>query len=108
MLSNIQKEQKEWAYKNFGDQPSYHSFLGVVEELGELASAILKCEQSIRGGGSRHLFEAKARDAIGDLTIFLMGYCNKHDWELEGIVNEVWKEVKQRNWKKFPKNGIKE
>lgn len=47
------------------------SILGVIEELGELVHAHLKGAQSIRGTSQEHA--DAARDAVGDMTVYLLG-----------------------------------
>jgi len=44
-------------------------------------------------------------NAIGDLDIFLQGFCEKSDVDREAILRDTWAEVRERDWKKFPKNG---
>lgn len=102
-LRLIQLEQREWATKNFGDKPSWHPLLGAVEELGELAHAFLKREQGIRGTTESHTEDI--RDAIGDITIYLLDFCNREGLDLQSIIQDTWAEVKQRDWKANPLNG---
>lgn len=104
-LREIQIAQNEWATRNFGEQEAITQFLGVVEEVGELAHSILKQQQCIRGSHEEH--EAKARDAVGDIAIFLLGYCNRRGWDLQAIIDETWAEVSKRDWtnKKELPNG---
>jgi NTP pyrophosphatase (non-canonical NTP hydrolase) len=103
-FSKLQEEQAKWELHNFGPQPAHHSFLGMVEELGELAHAILKGEQSIRGTPEEH--EAAAKDAIGDMTVFAASLCNKRGWDYQKVMEDTWADVKVRDWKKFPMNGL--
>lgn len=105
-LRQIQKEQREWAKYNFGkDQEgdSDCSLFGITEELGELAHAHLKLKQGIRG--TPEALEAKAKDAVGDILIYMMDYCSCKGWDMQTVLEETWDEVKQRDWKKFPTNG---
>jgi NTP pyrophosphatase (non-canonical NTP hydrolase) len=103
-LREIQKEQSVWAVHNFGPRESIHALLGIQEEVGELSHVHLKFLQKIRNY-SQTVFEDKARDAIGDIVIYLMDYCNAQGWDLEEIVTATWTTVKIRDWKKFPNNG---
>jgi NTP pyrophosphatase (non-canonical NTP hydrolase) len=73
-LRVIQDEIGAWALCNFGEQQPYRPFLGVGEELGELREA-----QMLRN-------HEKAKDAIGDIAIYLMHYCVLRQWSFE----EVW------------------
>lgn len=102
-LRIIQLEQKEWALKNFGDKPSWQPLIGVMEELGELCHAYLKREQGIRGTAESH--EEEARDAVGDIVIYLLDFCNREHLDLQSVIQDTWAEVKKRNWREDPLNG---
>lgn len=66
------KERDEWVARNFpGDNDGVESTLGCIEELGELTHGFLKKQQGIRGTPAEH--DAKMKDAIGDLVIYLLG-----------------------------------
>lgn len=125
-FSTLQQEQSAWSIHNFGGgkvRDPNDAFLGVVEENGELADAIiamlavnssigslahaiLKGKQGIRGNPEEH--EAKAKDSVGDLLVFLADLCTRKGWSMQEIIEETWGEVKQRDWVKFPKNGKSE
>lgn len=155
------KEHDEWVAHNFPDEVGdvACSLIGMTEELGELARAHLKLNQGIRGSGDDH--RLAAMDAIGDLTIYMLGvlsylgrvpsdaipplrlsdqwwimrtlahevglvainptiygcervaYCLKkyseaRGWSYNLIVKQVWDQVKQRDWVKYPKDGLTE
>ena len=96
-LAQIQKEQEEWAGRNFTNRKLHQPILGATEEVGELAHAYLKMEQGIRGTRQQH--EVAMKDAIGDCVIFLMDLCNQMGWNFEEIVETTWAHVKKRDWK---------
>lgn len=102
VLSSLQHEQAEWQKKNFPHSGDQEAFEGIVEEVGELAHARLKMRQGIRGG-ENHL--AAERDAIGDIVIFLLGYCNYRGISLENVVLETWDRVIHRDWISNPDNA---
>jgi len=102
-LADIQVEHARWAQKNFGDQPAWHALLGVVEEAGELCHAYLKREQGIRGTREEH--DAEILDAVGDIVIFLINFCNREGIDLNKTVIETWGSVKVRDWKANPEDG---
>ena len=102
MLKKLQEEQKVWGLNNFGPQPGYRMLLGATEELGELCHAHLKTEQGIRVNENHE--EAKV-DAVGDIVIYLAGYCNSEGINFEVAVKETWDRVKQRNWTKNKNTG---
>lgn len=101
-LAKLQREQREWALENFGDAPAWQPLLGIVEEVGELAHAHLKQAQGIR---TEEDHEADAKDAIGDIIIYLVDYCTRRGWGIGPIVARVWDEVKRRDWRKNPEGG---
>lgn len=106
-LTELQAEQAEWAHDNF---ETYHDdhwwvpLLGAAEELGELCHAALKEHQGIRGYDHAKTREAE-KDAIGDTVIYLMDFCNRRGYDMGEVVNEVWDQVKERNWKERPVTG---
>lgn len=104
-ISELQDEHLEWAQYNFdpNSRKPIMMVLGIVEEMGELAHAILKGEQGIRG--TQEKFDIIAKDAIGDMFVFMMGFCNARGWSLENIVLETWGRVRQRNWRLSKEDG---
>lgn len=105
-LETLQNEQREWADKNFPTkhEGGYHSLLGVMEELGELAHAHLKGLQGIRHTPAE-IVNMK-RDAVGDIVIFLADYCTRNDIDFHTAVWATWDQVKQRNWTKNKETGV--
>lgn len=73
LVDRIQKEQKEWAFQNFGKQAPGQMVLGMIEELGELAEGVEE----------RDL--AKIEDAIGDVGIYMSNYCNIKELSLSQL-----------------------
>lgn len=73
------KERNEWVEKNFPPklEPPLESTMGIMEEAGELAHSHLKELQGIRGTAAEH--QANARDAIGDISVYLLGVMNAKD-----------------------------
>ena len=107
-LRRIQDEVLEWTARNFppGKVPSkILTFYGLVEELGELAHSDLKAMQGIRVNEDH---EGKARDAVGDILIYLLHHCIAREWNLNDILETTWDKVKERNWKDYPKTGFPE
>jgi len=69
-LATIQREQRAWALRNFGKQTTTQMALGLIEELGEVAEAWMLDDM------------LKLLDAIGDVGIYMLNYCNLMGWEL--------------------------
>ena len=93
-ITGLQQQQKKWMDKNFPDAKKYQCLLGVVEEVGELSHAHLKMEQGIRD-----VSVDDVKDAIGDIVIFLCGYCNTNGYDLWSCVADAWDEVSKRDWR---------
>jgi hypothetical protein len=71
------EERNVWIAHNFPDGPVEETMVGVIEELGELAHHDLKESQDIRGTRDEH--DIEAMDAVGDLTVYLLGVMNHFD-----------------------------
>lgn len=106
LIRHLQDEHREWVNRNFPGETKYGPLLGMTEELGELAHAHLKHEQKIRGMINPTVANAAKADALGDLFIYAMSYCNQNDLDLETCIEEAWDEVRTRDWIAFPINGI--
>ena len=101
-LNEIQIQHKEWQRRNFPIFDDSYLFEGIVEEVGELARARLKGKEDI--GFSD--WAEKEKDALGDILIFIIGYCNWFGYDIESIIKSTWDEVKKRDWQKHPGNGV--
>lgn len=77
--------------------------LGVCEESGELAHATLKRETGIRGTDEEHA--ASERDAVGDIVIYLTGFCSSRGYSLQECVEEAWQGVCKRDWSQYKEDG---
>lgn len=83
-VAQIQREQKNWEIISLGEQPIETAVLGCVEEIGELSRAILKSRQGIRG--TKEEWFIKAKDAVGDTIVYLLGFCNKAGIDLSATM----------------------
>lgn len=52
--------------------------------------------------------EAHQIDAVGDIAIFLINFCNRKGWSFGRILADTWEIVSKRDFVKFPKNGLTE
>ncbi len=102
LLKKIQIQHSEWQAKNFGPFNINHMMLGIMEELGELAHHELKDQLGIRINED-HI--AKQKDAVGDIIIFMLGYCTSKGFDIEKIIKETWAEVRLRDWTKNKETG---
>ena len=108
-LSELQRQTREWEKRNFPQSNAVQNLLGIGEEVGELFHFVLKDMQGIReavdSAGKKVSTEAHQMDAVGDIAIFLINFCNKRGWSFDRILADTWAEVSQRDFVKFPKNG---
>jgi NTP pyrophosphatase (non-canonical NTP hydrolase) len=102
----MQRDHKEWLSHNFPNQHPVDGFLGMVEEVGELAHALLKHIQSIRGMTETAVTNAAVEDALGDLFIYMMSFCNTNGYNLEAAIVHTWEKVRERDWQANPVDGI--
>lgn len=99
----LQKEYNEWQERNFPGTTPVHQALGCCEEAGELAHAVLKLDQGIRGTEEEHV--ANMKDAIGDFVIYAMGISKSYDFTIDECVKLAWARVRQRDWIADPQAG---
>lgn len=104
LLKILQEEMVIWQHYNFGEHDYNDPFMGAVEEMGELSHSLLKMKQGIRGTKEEHM--AAASDAVGDTIVFLADMCNQLGIDLHAALEKAWTEVRQRDFKKFPGNGV--
>jgi NTP pyrophosphatase (non-canonical NTP hydrolase) len=108
-FDKTQNEITEWSQRNFGEVPNTQipyrisSFLGMVEEIGELAHAMLKMAQGIRETREEH--EEAVKDSIADLLVFTLDFCGRNGMSAEQLLNDVWAKVKLRDWNKNKVTG---
>lgn len=102
-LRQLQFEVALWVNHNFPEQTGEQALLGVGEEVGELNHAHLKRIQGIRGDAAKH--HAEAQDAVGDIVIFLAGYCKHEGYDFQDAVRDAWARAKARDWRADPERG---
>lgn len=102
----LQNRLHGWRRRNFPNADSTQQLLGLVEEVGELAHAVLKQIQNIRGDRATH--DAEILDAIGDIQVFLAGFCSYRGVDMQLAYEQVARLVMDRDWIKYPENGYSE
>jgi NTP pyrophosphatase (non-canonical NTP hydrolase) len=102
-LTQLQDEVGEWSCRNFPNNEPIDPLLGLVEEVGELAHAVLKARQGIRGTPQEH-YDAMV-DAVGDIVVYLADFCERNAIDLGLAVETTWMKVRQRDWKADPAKG---
>lgn len=100
-----QKLLAEWQAKNFGKTTNAQIALGVAEETGELAHAVLKHSQGIREFADRDYFLAKAADALADIAVYSMNLCSRLGLDYGTLIREASANVLKRDWNKDKETG---
>ncbi len=77
-IRKIQTEQYGWQNWNFPNGKSLHTALGIAEEIGELAHAVLAV------GERRH----DIYDAVGDIAIYMLGLANREEFDIQSALRE--------------------
>jgi NTP pyrophosphatase (non-canonical NTP hydrolase) len=117
--SALQVRLARWQTAQFGAAPNHQPVLGMTEELGELAEAVLalmaaqgrvshatlKAEQRIRGFGDQDKVRAFIADAIADYDIFAEQLCTAMRLDRGALKRATAEKVLKRNWKADPKTG---
>lgn len=102
-LRQLQEQHKTWLARNFPNQTPAQALMGVMEEVGELSHAQLKGEQHIRIGIDSEANARAKMDAVGDIIIFLCGYCSSSHLDFQHCLDVTWAKVKKRDWVADPK-----
>ena len=93
----VQNESGAWRNKAYPDTANIElQALGVCEEAGELAHAVLKFKQGIRGYDSEKT-RTEVSDAIGDIFIYACGVADHLGINVVNAIEEAWDHVKNRN-----------
>lgn len=104
-LSALQVMLVRWQTRNFGSADVREQTLGVCEEAGELAHAILKGAQGIRGLDNREKMREEAGDAIADCAVYLMQVCTALRLDFGTLLHGIAQNVLNRDWKRDPNGG---
>jgi NTP pyrophosphatase (non-canonical NTP hydrolase) len=97
MLKKLQKEREVWALEQWGEQSLDTLLAGITEEVGELAGAYVRRHNN---KWSSDVSRARMLDAVGDIVIYLAGYCSRLsrddgvDVDFERVVSQTWRKVR--------------
>lgn len=96
-LRRIQAQVGEWRKAAYPDTATLElQTIGVAEEVGELAHAVLKFKQGIRGYDLDKT-QIEAADAIGDIIIYAMGVADCLGINVEDALFKTAQHVINRN-----------
>jgi NTP pyrophosphatase (non-canonical NTP hydrolase) len=98
MKSVIERKVIEWANERglIKEENATKQFIKLTEEVGELASALLKKDPY------------ETIDAIGDINIVLIILCEQLGLNMSECVNSAYNEIKERKGKLVDGTFIKE
>jgi NTP pyrophosphatase (non-canonical NTP hydrolase) len=88
VIKEVLTDHPTWEFNNFGEQEPIKPLLGMQEEIGELSQAVLKHSQGIRSGTEEEVKD-KIRDAIGDVVVYLISFCNKANVGLLQVIADT-------------------
>lgn len=95
-----------WQERNFGPPDEEVSYLGLVEEVGEVMRAVVKRRQGIREEW-REEWREEIRKEIGDVSIRLVDVARCESINLANAIDDRWDTIQRRNWKTDPQgHGI--
>lgn len=99
-LSDLQVALARWQANEFGTSTHEHLALGVCEESGELAHAVLKHAQGIRGLGDPDAYREAAGDALADVAIYAIQLATALRLDFGALLLATAERVMERKWRK--------
>lgn len=105
-LRTLQDQVGAWRTHNFPQATLEHQALQLAEETGEVCRAVNKAANGYRGSRTEHM-NALA-DGVGDVAISLAALCDRAGIDLAVCIETAWHVVSQRDWRRFPRNGVSE
>lgn len=107
-IREVNKAHAEWVSANFPEATKEDAVLGAIEELGELAHAMLKYKSRIRGFEDEIAYRAAVVDAAVDVYLYLLHLMLLMGEDYETAILRMSAHVHQRDWKAHPKTGYEE
>ncbi len=104
-LTDLQVRLARWQNRNFGPASDEQLALGVCEEAGELAHAVLKRSQRIRGMGDPAAYREAAGDAIADVVVYAIQLATALRLDFSVLLAETARRVMDREWLSNPTDG---
>lgn len=101
----LQARLSAWQARNFGPTPLYRNVLGAVEEVGELAHALLKHEQKIRNMEDTTAAQVVMGDAIADAMVFLIQACTALRLDCTVLLEKTAEKVMLRDFTRNSATG---
>lgn len=95
-LSGLQNDMHEWRMEQFSETTAEVQLNGTMQELGEL----LEIETKETFGYPEFAgdnTDAKMKE-VGDIVIYLAGYCSLQDMDIEECIKMASEEVLSRDW----------
>jgi NTP pyrophosphatase (non-canonical NTP hydrolase) len=104
-LEKFQTEVAEWHEKQpWSEDDQVAITLGLAEEAGEVARAVLKRHQGIRG--THEEWTDEIWKELGDVLIKCAAIANREGILLEDVIVARWCDVRRRDFTRHPLNGL--
>ena len=101
----MKQDVEAWLIYNFSDETRVTATLGLCEEVGEVARAVLKQEQAIRGTWEE--WDDEIKKELGDVYLKLIQVAMVCGFDLDEVIAQRWEVLRQRDWVRDPKgHGI--
>jgi NTP pyrophosphatase (non-canonical NTP hydrolase) len=101
----VKEDVEAWMIRNFPNESRVSVTLGLCEEVGEVARAVLKQEQGIRGTWEE--WDNEIKKELGDVYLKLMQVAMVCGFDLDEAIAQRWEVIRQRDWVRNPKgHGI--
>jgi len=106
-LENYRKELRSWQLKNFPKDSNAPEWMmvGAIEELGEIARAMLKFHQQIREFKDPEVAKRAISDGYADLNVYLLQVMSIYGIDPEEAMSQTFNHVLSRDWTKNTVNG---
>lgn len=98
-ISNFQKEVYDWVIENFPNMKSEDELIGISSEFGELCHHFRDRKNHVKGVTEYH--DAEIKDAVGDMLLNLLCFCEMENINSYKCLLESWNLVRIRSYKKY-------
>jgi len=92
----MKDETSAWFLANFPNEDRVSVTLGLCEEVGEVARAVLKQHQGIRGSYTE--WDEEIRKELGDVYLKLLHLAYYCQIDLDEAIQERWEVIRKRDW----------
>lgn len=103
-IEEIDRARQEHTLSRYDNEPDYALFYLISYHLGAALHHRLRQEEETTRT-MRVLYEINITSELGIALRLMELYCIRRNWDWLEIVSDVWKQVRERDWKKDPETG---